>query len=243
MENAHSELLDPLATMIRSILRGEVHTVSVGIVSAVKGMEPPPGHLPGAPFKVSPLLDVDLHYYRQFSGQEPEPMTPLIDVPVQFPGGGDWWQTFPIAIGDEVLILASERSLDEWKSNGGSAPVTNGRGFDLSDVFAIPCVRSGPRNELQAVSGGVVLGKADGSTLLTMDAENVRAIVGGTSLRVSGSKVYAEAVFPNVAPVDVFAVTIPAVGVTPAIGVSLLYHTHPVSESVAAASVPIPEVP
>lgn len=41
------------------------------------------------------------------------------DVPVVFPRSGEYGLTFPIKYGDTVMILFSQRSLDEWLPTGG----------------------------------------------------------------------------------------------------------------------------
>jgi len=41
------------------------------------------------------------------------------DVPVVFPRSGEFGLTFPIKYGDTVMILFSQRSLDEWLPAGG----------------------------------------------------------------------------------------------------------------------------
>jgi hypothetical protein len=58
----------------------------------------------------------------------------LVNVPISYPGGGGFRITFPLAPGDFVFVSFSERSIDEWKSQGGRniAPQSLRR-FDLSD--------------------------------------------------------------------------------------------------------------
>ena len=61
----------------------------------------------------------------------------LVDVPVCFPRGGPFTLTFPIAAGDECLVIFSSRCIDGWWQAGGIAPPTDLRMHDLSDGFAI----------------------------------------------------------------------------------------------------------
>lgn len=69
----------------------------------------------------------------------------LVDVPVCFPGGGGYSLTFPVAAGDEALIVIAHRCIDAWWQNGGVQPQAEFRMHDLSDGFAIVGVRSQPR--------------------------------------------------------------------------------------------------
>lgn len=69
----------------------------------------------------------------------------LLDCPVQFPGGGGCTLTFPLAVGDEVLIVFASRCIDAWWQSGGVQPQAEFRMHDLSDGFVIPRVRSLPK--------------------------------------------------------------------------------------------------
>lgn len=63
----------------------------------------------------------------------------VYDVPVVFPTGGGGILTFPLIIGDTVLLVYSMRSLDEWLDGGGEkqTPKDN-RHFNRTDAIAIP---------------------------------------------------------------------------------------------------------
>lgn len=43
----------------------------------------------------------------------------LPDVPVVFPGGGGFALTFPVAAGDECLVVFASRCIDAWWQSGG----------------------------------------------------------------------------------------------------------------------------
>lgn len=60
------------------------------------------------------------------------------DVPVVFPRSGSFGFTFPLTVGDSVLIVFSQRSLDDWVDNGGEVELTDYRLHDLTDAIAIP---------------------------------------------------------------------------------------------------------
>jgi len=69
----------------------------------------------------------------------------LVDVPVVFPGGGGFTLTFPLAQGDECLVVFADRCIDGWWQSGGVQNPPEIRLHDLSDGFAIPGLRSKPR--------------------------------------------------------------------------------------------------
>lgn len=63
----------------------------------------------------------------------------LTNVPVVFPRTANSIISLPIKKGDLVLVIITERSIDQWLEKTGeeSEPVSNRR-FDLSDAVAIP---------------------------------------------------------------------------------------------------------
>lgn len=67
-----------------------------------------------------------------------ETLPPLIKVPVVFPRAGGASITYPLSKGDGVMLNFSQRSLDEWKGNGGEQLVDDPRMLDLSDAIATP---------------------------------------------------------------------------------------------------------
>jgi hypothetical protein len=53
-------------------------------------------------------------------GQEIVESLPVIsNVPVHFPGGGGFAETWPVAVGDLCSLVFTDRSIDRWFSNGG----------------------------------------------------------------------------------------------------------------------------
>jgi hypothetical protein len=89
-----------------------------------------------------------------------ESFPPLPNVPIIFPHGGGFTLTFPIAIGDECLLLFNDREIEQWLLNGaGQAPVL-GRTHDLSDAFALVGIRSNP-NGLAGISATAVQLRSD----------------------------------------------------------------------------------
>jgi len=59
-------------------------------------------------------------------------------VPVVFPQASNFSLTFPLAKGDEVLLIFSQRSLEQWKTAGGIVEPKDLRRNNLSDAIAIP---------------------------------------------------------------------------------------------------------
>jgi len=88
-----------------------------------------------------------------------------VDVPVQFPAGGNVVFTFPVAAGDECLLVFSERAIDYWWEKGGVQLPAEYRLHDLSDAFAIVGVSSKARKLSPPASTSVAeIRTRDGST-------------------------------------------------------------------------------
>jgi hypothetical protein len=79
---------------------------------------------------------------------------PIPDVPVAWMQGGGMSFTFPLEPGDPVLLIFSDRSLNEWVASSQNTPQEpfDSRQFDLSDAIAIP----GPSSPARALSGHAV---------------------------------------------------------------------------------------
>ncbi len=73
----------------------------------------------------------------------------LVDVPVIFPRGGGVTLTFPVADGDECLVIFADRCIDFWWQSGGVQEHVDWRSHDLSDAFVIP----GPQSQAHKISG------------------------------------------------------------------------------------------
>ena len=68
----------------------------------------------------------------------------LVDVPVVFPCGGGYTLTFPIAAGDDCLVVFGSRCIDAWWQSGGVQEPLEARMHDLSDAFCLVGPRSQP---------------------------------------------------------------------------------------------------
>ena len=107
----------------------------------------------------------------------------LPDVPVVFPGGGGFTLTFPVASGDECLVVFASRCIDAWWQSGGIGEPMEPRMHDLSDGFALVGVRSQARRLSPAVdSENVQIRSDDGKTFVEMTPGGDVNAVGPTSV-------------------------------------------------------------
>jgi hypothetical protein len=110
---------------------------------------------------------VQPHFKRVWEDGAAEPINPIENVPVVFPGGGGFKITWPLRKGDGVKIDFSERSLDIWLSKGGLVDPADDRLFDLTDAIVTPSLE-----DFVNTSGGA-------SEDLTLEHE------GGTKIRMT----------------------------------------------------------
>lgn len=66
----------------------------------------------------------------------------LVDMPIVILSGGNSRLTFPIAKGDQCLILFNDRSIDQWFQNGQKATLELNRLHSFSDGIALIGLRS-----------------------------------------------------------------------------------------------------
>lgn len=105
----------------------------------------------------------------------------LPSVPVCFPQGGGCSITWDLAADDDVLLVISERSLDEWKATAsGDVEAQDARRFDLSDAVAFAGLSS-PSVTLAGVLAGTMVVTAPAIALGSKAA--AQAFVLGTAFK------------------------------------------------------------
>jgi len=106
----------------------------------------------------------------------------LLKCPVIFPCGGGFVLTFPIAAGDEYLVLFNDREIDNWFANGGVQAPNTLRSHDLSDGLVLVGLRSTPR-KLTNVSTSATQLRSDGGGTLIEVGGGVVKVVAPTKIR------------------------------------------------------------
>lgn len=108
-----------------------------------------------------------------------------VDCPVQFPGGGGFVLTFPIAAGDEGLLVFASRCIDAWWQSGKVSPQAELRMHDLSDGFFFPQVFSNPRAPSGMSTTAAQLRSLDGLSYLELAAGHVVDVVAPGGLNIT----------------------------------------------------------
>lgn len=158
-----------LQSVIDSVL-ANVHTVQVGQVVSFDAAK--------QTCTVQPCA------MRVYTGQDPIALPPIEDVPVVYPGSGDWWITFELVAGQYVLLVFAERSIAKWLNSGGVSDPQLSSKFDLSDAIAIPGINPYPGALTPGVAAGaLMLRNRAGNTSIKL--ETGKATVDG-DLEVTG---------------------------------------------------------
>ncbi|HDR9022687.1 TPA: hypothetical protein QDB09_003241 [Burkholderia vietnamiensis] len=189
---------DSLASL-RAVLRGQRSEIWTALPAEIQSFDPA-----AMTCSVQPAIKVQA---RGPSGTIQSVALPLlVDCPVQFPAGGDCTLTFPVAPGDECLVVFASRCIDAWWQSGGVQEQAELRMHDLSDGFALLGFRSRPR-ALAGVSGSSTqLRSDDGATYIDLNP---------TLQKV---KIVAPGGFDVVAPLSTFSAAVTITGLLTFVG-------------------------
>ncbi|WP_107311350.1 Gp138 family membrane-puncturing spike protein [Burkholderia metallica] len=134
------------------------------------------------------------------------PFPLLTDCPVVWQGGGGVTATFPIAAGDECLIVFASRCIDAWWQSGGVQEQAEPRTHSLADGFALIGVRSRPRALSGVSATSAQLRSDDGATYIDLNP---------TLQKV---KIVAPGGFDVVAPLSTFSAAVTITGLLTFVG-------------------------
>jgi hypothetical protein len=123
------------------------------------------------------------------NGQTFEP-TPLIECPVAFFGGSEYFVEHQIDPGDEGLIIFSQRCIDGWVNTGGTAQNPIMRFHDFSDAAILPGLRSQPNAISNFENNGIRLRNKEGDKYIWLKNDGTADITVDT-LNVTGDIIHA----------------------------------------------------
>lgn len=104
---------------------------------------------------------------------------PIIETPVYMPGGS-WAVEYQIESGTEGCILFSQRCIDGWVNEGGTASNPIGRFHDMQDAMFLPGFRSMP-NALPAFqNNGIRLRNKSGTQFAWLKNDGSIAVENGS---------------------------------------------------------------
>ena len=177
--------------------------------------------------------------------------SPIIyEVPVMFPSAGGGLLSFPIAVGDTVLLLFSMRSMEEWLAGGGDEAIpADTRHHSLTDAIAIPGLYTKSSHlqphitdvEIQFAESSIRM-QPDGDLIADIAKDVIATILGVTTITSTGKvTIHSDGdielkngTYSLTLKVDGTVLHSSGAKITPAgdfvtaAGVSLDNHTHPV---------------
>lgn len=102
----------------------------------------------------------------------------LKKCPVFFPSGGGFTLTFPVAQGDECIVIFNDRELDNWFLNGGVQAPISSRSHDISDAMVLVGLRSNPRKLTGVSTTATQLRSDDGTNFVEANSQGIRVHAG-----------------------------------------------------------------
>ena len=109
----------------------------------------------------------------------------LLDCPVMMPRGGGYALTFPVAAGDECLVIFADSCIDAWWQSGGVQNQLEKRRHDLSDGIVVPGLWSLPRG-ISPGEGIRITAEAGGASV-TVTGDKVEMTTGGMTLALTAA--------------------------------------------------------
>lgn len=154
----------------------------------------------------------------------------LVDCPVFYPGGGGFTLTFPLAAGDETLVIFASRCIDAWWQSGGIQVQAEIRMHDLSDGFCFAGISSVPNVQPAISTSNVQLRSDDGLSFYELDpGGNANIVCAGNLTAVAASATVTAPIINLVGNVTITG-NLAVIGTFTNNGVNVgSTHTHPIN--------------
>ena len=123
-----------LAGFVTNALDGRMRGVRVALPGLVQTYDPTTQTC-----SVQPLVQDGV--YDESGTRIAERLPVVASVPVCFPGSGAFSITWPVKVGDTVLLVFSSSSIDRWLALGGEVDPIDDRRHHITDAIAIPGLR------------------------------------------------------------------------------------------------------
>lgn len=187
------------------------------------------------------IIDVTISINRPYSDGTALIGATITDVPVMFPSAGNGLLSFPIKVGDHVLLVFSKRDMSNWlvSEDGAQTSPETFRRFNITDAIAIPGLYTF-QNNLNPDSENVQLKLLDGNkellSSITMkpsgdmdvDVKENLTITVGKEARIQNDSGYF--LLKESGEVEINGARITTGGdVITASGISLDNHVHPIT--------------
>lgn len=110
---------------------------------------------------------------------------PIPDVPVMWPGFGDFMIWGTLKPGDDVILGVPDRSIKAWLQRGRTVDPDAGPLFNVANAVAWPVRLSRAKGAIPA--GGLFLGRTDGTALIKILEDGTAVLVDASASIVLGT--------------------------------------------------------
>jgi len=125
---------------------------------------------------------------RLFFGDDEAIEIPIIgDVPVVFPGSGDFWITFDVKPDSYVLLVFAERSIANWMQAGGVIDPEANHKFNFSDAIAIPGMLPTPAALSTIDSDALTIRNVDNDTQIQIKDNQINITTGTGTVQINSA--------------------------------------------------------
>lgn len=120
----------------------------------------------------------------------PTDVDTLVDVPILPMRAGGFAITFPVAVGDECLVVFGDNCMDSWFQSGGVGNIqVDRRRHDLSDGFAILGPASNPKALQAYATSSLQIRKEDGSIFIEITPTTINIFNPSGLVKINGGTV------------------------------------------------------
>jgi hypothetical protein len=108
--------------------------------------------------------------------EEYEDLPLLLDVPVLFPGSGDFWMTWDVKPESYCWLMFAERSIENFIMDGGLVEPGSFSTYDLSDAVAFVGINPNPEALADCVADCMMLRNRAGTTSIKIETDKITII-------------------------------------------------------------------
>lgn len=173
------DLINAVERLVKTYLYENLNTCTIG---RIESYDPDKRRA-----RVTPVIS------KKYANGEVSQYQPIEDIPVMFLQTTKATIKIPVKKGDFVLLLFTQRPIDNWKYKGGIVEPDDTRKFDITDAIAIPGilpfnisgVDSGDNEDIEIIheKANIIL-KSSGEMLLEND--NCSIEVGTSLVKING---------------------------------------------------------
>lgn len=135
------------------------------------------------------FADVEIQLYQKANSGKLEPYPVIPNVPVKWPRamGGSAFIHLPLQAGDDVLLVFAQRSIDNWKTQGGMSDPDDPRLHHLTDAYALVGGSALPDAFSPATDNAIEIVNDEASVQIFPDAIEIKK--GDADIRVASDAI------------------------------------------------------